>query len=228
MGMYYDSRNRGNLDKLADHTKIAAYNWYNWLLENGYNVLIYETIRTKAQQTANVKKGASQTMRSYHLVGQALDFVFVDQKGNTLWSINEYTKRIKAINAAKSFGFTWGGDWDNDGDWRDESFLDSPHLQYEYRGYGTDTFGKVQVKGVEFGMASKEFNDLLAKYNQLNEEINKLKSSKADVISPHGVGSSHVQAWKWATENGVFNGKNPGGVLSRQQAATVLKRLMDK
>lgn len=226
--MYYDSRNRGNLDKLADHTKIAAYKWYEWVKDNGYNILIYETIRTKAQQTANVKKGASQTMRSYHLVGQALDFVFVDQKGNTLWSINEYTKRMNVIKKAKELGFTWGGDWDNDGDWRDETFLDSPHLQYEYRGYGTDTFGKVkQVKGVQSGMASNEFNTLLARINSLNEELNKLKSSKADVVSPHGVGKSHAEGWKWAQDKGIFNGTNPGGVLSRQQAATVLKRLMD-
>ena len=225
--MYYDSRNRGNLEKLADHTKIAAYKWYEWVKDNGYNILIYETIRTKAQQQANVRSGASQTMRSYHLVGQALDFVFVDQKGQTLWSINEYTKRIKVINKAKELGFTWGGDWDNDGNWRDESFLDSPHLQYEYRGYGTDTFGKVKVKGVQTGMASNEFNTLLARINSLNEELNKLKSSKADVVSPHPVGKSHAEGWKWAQEKGIFNGTNPSGVLSRQQAATVLKRLME-
>lgn len=225
MAMYYDSRNRGNLEKLADHTKIAAYKWYEWLNDNGYNVLIYETIRTKAQQQANVRKGASQTMRSYHLVGQALDFVFVNQKGATLWAVNQYTTRMKAINAAKAFGFTWGGDWDNDGDWRDEKFLDSPHLQYEYRGYGTDTFGKVK-REVE-KMASQEFNTLLARINALNEEIRELKSTKADIISPHPVGQSHVQNWVWAKQNGIFNGENPGGALTRQQAATVLKRLTD-
>lgn len=77
-------------------------------------------------------------------------------------------------------------------------------------------------------MASKEFNDLLAKINSLNEELNKIKSSKADVISPHPVGASHNEGWEWAKANGIFNGKNPGGVLSRQQAATVLMRLMNQ
>ena len=223
--MYYDSRNRGNLEKLGDHTKIAAYKWYNWLLDNGYNVLIYETIRTKAQQQANVNKGVSQTMRSYHLVGQALDFVFVDQKGNTLWAMHNYTSRMKAINAAKSFGFTWGGDWDNDGDWRDETFLDSPHLQYNYRGYGTDTFGK--VKREEDRMASQEFNTLLTKINALTEELNKVKNAKAEIVSTQPVQPSHSEGWKWAQDRGLFNGKNPAGVLTRQQAATVLKRFAD-
>lgn len=228
MGMYYDSRNRGNLEKLGDHTKIAAYKWYKWLLDNGYNVLIYETIRTQAQQNVNVRNGKSKTYRSYHLVGQALDFVFVDAKGNALWSVSDYTKRMAAIRAAKSVGFTWGGDWDNDGDWRDETFLDSPHLQYNYRGYGTDTFGKVKTLQEDERMASKEYNDLLAKFNSLNEEMNQLKSTKADLKSPHkDVQPSHAEGWKWAKEKGIFNGENPSGALTRQQAATVLKRLTD-
>jgi peptidoglycan LD-endopeptidase CwlK len=132
--MYYDKRNRENLDKLADNTKAAALKWYDYLVKNGINVLIYETIRTEAQQREYVRKGASKTMRSYHRVGQALDFVPVNDKGETLW--NGYTRpEIKqAIAEAKRLGFEWGGDW--------KSFKDMPHLQYNYKGYGTDTFGK--------------------------------------------------------------------------------------
>lgn len=144
--MIYDARNRTNLDKLADNTKIAAYKWYQYCIDKKYQVLIYETIRTKEKQAENVRKGASKTMRSYHLVGQALDFVFVDEKKNALWSINAYVAKMDAINYAKKLGFTWGGDWDNDGDWRDEKFLDSPHLQLNYKGYGTDTYGKIKVE----------------------------------------------------------------------------------
>ena len=73
-------------------------------------------------------------MRSYHLVGQALDFVPIQSNGTEDW--NGYNKEpwASAIRYAKQIGFEWGGDW--------KGFVDSPHLQYNYKGYGTDTFGK--------------------------------------------------------------------------------------
>ncbi|CAF1861240.1 N-acetylmuramoyl-L-alanine amidase CwlH [Bacillus subtilis] len=129
----YDSRNRANIAKLADNTKAAALKWYDYLIDNKIDLLIYETIRTEAQQRANVAKGASQTMKSYHLVGQALDFVPVNGK-TTLWNGYGSANVKKAVAYAKKLGFEWGGDW--------SGFVDKPHLQFNYRGYGTDTFGK--------------------------------------------------------------------------------------
>ncbi|MFZ7934418.1 SH3 domain-containing protein [Bacillus thuringiensis] len=132
--MKYQTRNVNNLNKLADNTKAAAFKWYQYCIDNGIEVLIYETIRTVEQQREYVRKGASQTMRSYHLVGQALDFVPIQSNGTEDW--NGYNKEpwASAIRYAKQIGFEWGGDW--------KGFVDSPHLQYNYKGYGTDTFGK--------------------------------------------------------------------------------------
>ncbi|WP_163183347.1 peptidoglycan-binding protein [Neobacillus sedimentimangrovi] len=134
MALFYDKRNRENLEKLADHTKAAAIKWYQYLVDNNINVLIYETIRTKETQQKYVREGASKTMRSYHIVGQALDFVPVDDKGNTHWDWYGKAEIQKAIAEAKWLGFEWGGDW--------KSFKDQPHLQYNYKGYGTDTFNQ--------------------------------------------------------------------------------------
>lgn len=136
MSMYYDERNRSNLDKLADCTKAKAYEWYAYLIANNIEVLIYETIRTKAKQAEHVKSGASQTMKSYHIVGQALDFV-PTCGAITLWGGYEDAKIKNAIAKAKTLGFEWGGDW--------KSFIDKPHLQFNYRGYGTDTFTGVSI-----------------------------------------------------------------------------------
>ncbi|AKR09672.1 SH3 domain-containing protein [Bacillus cereus] len=132
--MKYHTRNVNNLNNLADNTKAAAFKWYQYCIDNGIEVLIYETIRTVEQQREYVRKGASQTMRSYHLVGQALDFVPIQSNGTEDW--NGYNKEpwASAIRYAKQIGFEWGGDW--------KGFVDSPHLQYNYKGYGTDTFGK--------------------------------------------------------------------------------------
>ncbi|MFR5072726.1 MAG: M15 family metallopeptidase [Bianqueaceae bacterium] len=133
--MFYDTRNRNNLDKLADSTRKAAYEWYQYLLDTDTEVLIYDTLRTKQQQEENVQNGVSQTMRSYHLVGQALDFVpVVDSKGSVDWNGYARAEIRRAIERAKNLGFTWGGDW--------TSFADQPHLQYDGIGYGTDTFNR--------------------------------------------------------------------------------------
>ncbi len=139
--MYYDKRNRATLNELAPNTKRLALKWYEYLMKNDIEILVYDARRTEAEQRANVNSGASQTMRSYHLVGQAIDFVPADKKGKVYWSgANAYGRADikKAIKEAQRLGFTWGGDWDSDGDQRDETFIDSPHLQYEYKGYGTD------------------------------------------------------------------------------------------
>ncbi|GKU81188.1 peptidoglycan-binding protein [Niallia sp. NCCP-28] len=127
----YHERNLKNLAQLGDNTKKKAIEWYKYLIENEIDVLIYETIRTVETQRQNVAKGASQTMKSYHIVGQALDFVMVDGK-EALWNGYGSAAAKKAIAKAKALGFEWGGDW--------SGFVDKPHLQYNYKGYGTDTF----------------------------------------------------------------------------------------
>ncbi|HDR3499651.1 TPA: M15 family metallopeptidase [Bacillus toyonensis] len=139
--MKYDSRNRKNLNNLGDKTKALAYKWYQYCLDKGIEILIYETIRTVETQREYVNKGASQTMKSYHIVGQALDFVPINSNGTEDW--NGYNKEpwASAIRYAKQIGFEWGGDW--------KGFVDSPHLQNNLSGYGTDTFnGKGQAPSV--------------------------------------------------------------------------------
>ncbi|WP_244933706.1 peptidoglycan-binding protein [Neobacillus mesonae] len=132
--MTYEQRNLENIAKLADHTKAAALKWHAFLIANDINILVYHTIRTVDQQREYYNNGASKTMRSYHLVGQALDFVPTNDKGETLWSDYNKPEIKKAIAEAKRLGFEWGGEW--------KTFIDKPHLQFNYKGYGTDTFTK--------------------------------------------------------------------------------------
>jgi peptidoglycan L-alanyl-D-glutamate endopeptidase CwlK len=139
--MIYETRNLENINKLAPHTKAAALKWYDFCKKNGIEVLIYETTRTIEEQRENIKKGVSWTMKSYHLVGQALDFVPVDSKGNALWDGYSLPQVQKAIQYAKSIGFEWGGDWN-------PPQIDKPHLQYNYKGYGTDKPDTVQTSSV--------------------------------------------------------------------------------
>jgi len=128
--MTYDERNRNNIDKLAPNTKVAAYKFYQYCLDHGVDILIYETIRTIEKQKENIANGVSWTMKSYHLVGQAFDFVPI-VNGKDVWERSAYLQSPykEAIDFAKSIGFEWGGEWKEQ---------DNPHLQFTYKGYNTD------------------------------------------------------------------------------------------
>ncbi|MFI8676993.1 SH3 domain-containing protein [Bacillus thuringiensis] len=179
--MKYHNRNVSNLNKLADNTKAAAFKWYQYCIDNGIEVLIYETIRTVEQQREYVRKGASQTMRSYHLVGQALDFVPIQSNGTEDWIGYNKEPWASAIRYAKQIGFEWGGDW--------KGFVDSPHLQYNYKGYGTDTFGK----GAQNVVTPPPSNDSvgIAYINGSNVNLRKGPGTGYGVIRQLGKGESY-------------------------------------
>ncbi|EJZ0461529.1 M15 family metallopeptidase [Listeria monocytogenes] len=196
MTSYYYSRSLANVNKLADNTKAAARKLLDWAENSGIEVLIYETIRTKEQQSANVASGASQTMRSYHLVGQALDFVMA--KGKTVdWGAYRSDKGKKFVAKAKSLGFEWGGDW--------SGFVDNPHLQFNYKGYGTDTFGK----GASTSNSSKP---------SANTNTNSL--GLVDYMNMNKLDSSFANRKKLANQYGI---KNYNGTAT--QNTTLLAKL---
>ncbi|EAF2172457.1 M15 family peptidase [Listeria monocytogenes] len=196
MTSYYYSRSLANVNKLADNTKAAARKLLDWSENNGIEVLIYETIRTKEQQAANVASGASQTMRSYHLVGQALDFVMAKSK-TVDWGAYRSDRGKKFVAKAKSLGFEWGGDW--------SGFVDNPHLQFNFKGYGTDTFGK----GASTSNASKP---------SANTNTNSL--GLVDYMNMNKLDSSFANRKKLAAKYGI---KNYSGTAS--QNTTLLAKL---
>ncbi|WP_416887163.1 M15 family metallopeptidase [Listeria monocytogenes] len=196
MTSYYYSRSLANVNKLADNTKAAARKLLDWSENNGIEVLIYETIRTKEQQAANVASGASQTMRSYHLVGQALDFVMAKSK-TVDWGAYRSDKGKKFVAKAKSLGFEWGGDW--------SGFVDNPHLQFNYKGYGTDNFGK----GASTSNSSKP---------SANTNTNSL--GLVDYMNMNKLDSGFANRKKLAAKYGI---KNYSGTAS--QNTTLLAKL---
>lgn len=88
-----------------------------------------EGLRTVARQHELVKKGASQTMRSRHITGHAIDIAFIID-GVVRWDQPLYGKFSNAMKqAANELGLKieWGGDW--------KSFVDSPHFQLPWDKY---------------------------------------------------------------------------------------------
>lgn len=91
--------------------------------------MVTEGLRTVERQKQLVAKGLSKTMKSKHIVGRAIDVVPypVDWKD---WSkfvaIYNAFRRASEITGIK---FRWGGDWNMNGSYRDEKFLDGPHFE---------------------------------------------------------------------------------------------------
>lgn len=90
---------------------------------------VLEGVRSVARQRELVKKGASQTMKSRHIHGYAVDIApFV--AGQVRWDWPLYYELAATVKqAAKDVGVSveWGGDW--------KTFKDGPHWQLPARKY---------------------------------------------------------------------------------------------
>ena len=87
--------------------------------------IVTEGLRTRERQKQLVAAGASRTMNSRHIIGQAVDVAAV-VNGQVRWDWPLYPKIAEAFKkAAAELGYriTWGGDW--------KSFRDGPHFQIE-------------------------------------------------------------------------------------------------
>ena len=90
---------------------------------------VLEGVRSQAKQAQLVKAGASQTMRSRHLTGHAVDLgAYIG--GSVRWDWPLYDRISEAVKAAAKELATpieWGGDW--------VSFKDGPHFQLPWQEY---------------------------------------------------------------------------------------------
>lgn len=90
---------------------------------------VLEGVRSKTRQEQLVKAGASQTMRSRHLTGHAVDLgAYV--AGQVRWDWPLYYKIADAVKKAAAelnVPIEWGGDW--------KTFKDGPHFQLPFKEY---------------------------------------------------------------------------------------------
>lgn len=84
-------------------------------------------LRTRQEQAVLVRTGKSQTMKSRHLTGHAVDIVPLPVDWNKTEPFRAVAKAMKA--AAKECGvpIEWGGDW--------AKFVDMPHFQLPHGQY---------------------------------------------------------------------------------------------
>lgn len=164
---------------------------------------------------------------SMHNYGLALDFVTCDGFGKGIdWNVGPKWKRAAAI--AKELGFSWGGDW--------KSFYDAPHIEYngglsitQIKRGKFPTFkvvSSINIDKDKGALTVSQYNELKVIIDAQAKVIAALQAevkAKADAKG-NTLGGSYEEAWFWAKEQGLLNGENPQGPLTRQQAAIVLKR----
>lgn len=82
-------------------------------------------LRTREEQAAAVAAGKSQTMKSYHLTGDAVDLACL-VKGVVSWEWSLYEELNKVVQeyaGRHGVTITWGGSW--------RTLKDGPHFQIE-------------------------------------------------------------------------------------------------
>lgn len=99
------------------------------LQEGAVDFRVIEGLRTLARQKQLVASGASQTLRSRHLTGHAVDIVpMVGGKISWDWPLyHRLAPAMKLAAQAEGVPIEWGGDW--------KSFKDGPHWQLPWKQY---------------------------------------------------------------------------------------------
>ncbi|HGM5294470.1 TPA: M15 family metallopeptidase [Serratia marcescens] len=90
---------------------------------------VSEGLRSMARQREMVRAGSSQTLRSRHLTGHAVDVVAMPA-GVVSWEWDCYAQIAVAVRrAARECGVNveWGGEW--------KTLKDGPHFQLAFRDY---------------------------------------------------------------------------------------------
>ena len=96
-----------------------------------YDCVVLEGSRTLAQQEENVRRGVSKTMDSRHLdsPARAIDVAPAPLDWNDKERFYHFGGFVQGMATALGIGIRWGGDWDSDRTFRDQTFHDLPHFE---------------------------------------------------------------------------------------------------
>jgi peptidoglycan LD-endopeptidase CwlK len=93
------------------------------------DVTIIEGLRTKERQDELVKSGASKTKFSKHIEGKALDLSPYPIDWENRDGFYYMGGMIRGIAQQLGHNIRFGGDWNSDGDTKDNNFDDLVHIE---------------------------------------------------------------------------------------------------
>lgn len=102
-------------------------------LSNYMNVTVLQGFRGKEEQNQAVKEGRSKTPwpESAHNTTPsiAIDVVPYPVDWNDVKRMSYMAGMIRMIGLKHGYEVRWGGDWDSDGEVKDQTFHDLPHVE---------------------------------------------------------------------------------------------------
>ena len=93
------------------------------------DVTIIEGLRTEARQEELVAQGKSKTKYSKHLEGKAVDLAPYPIDWEDRERFHYMGGMIRGIGQQMGVTIRWGGDWDSDGEVKDNGFDDLVHVE---------------------------------------------------------------------------------------------------
>ena len=93
------------------------------------DVTVIEGLRTKERQEELVASGASKTKYSKHLEGKAVDLAPYPIDWEDRDRFHYMGGMIRGIAKQLNVNVRWGGDWDSDGETKDNGFDDLVHVE---------------------------------------------------------------------------------------------------
>ena len=88
-----------------------------------------EGLRTKERQAELLKKGATKVKYSKHMEGKAVDLAPYPVDWENRDGFHYMGGMIRGIAKQLNVPVRWGGDWDSDGDVKDNGFDDLVHVE---------------------------------------------------------------------------------------------------
>ena len=93
------------------------------------DVTIIEGLRSEERQEKLLKEGKTKTKFSKHIQGKAVDLAPYPIDWNDRDRFHYMGGMIRGIAKQLNVNVRWGGDWDGDGETKDNSFDDLVHIE---------------------------------------------------------------------------------------------------
>ena len=93
------------------------------------DVTIIEGVRSKERQAELLEKGATKVKYSRHMEGKAVDLAPYPIDWDNRDGFHYMGGMLRGIAHELDIKLRWGGDWDSDGEIKDNSFDDLVHVE---------------------------------------------------------------------------------------------------
>jgi hypothetical protein len=93
------------------------------------DITVIEGVRSKKRQAELLKKGATKVKYSKHMEGKAVDVAPYPIQWDDRERFHYMGGIIRGVASQMGVKVRWGGDWDSDGEIKDNNFDDLVHIE---------------------------------------------------------------------------------------------------